>query len=107
MGCRGHIAAASSANARCSWRDSSGPPIATAPGQTVEVQLVVDVTNPGRGVTGRNALRSDSALAERYAKLNRDRAARYGDDREAYTDAKRAFVQTVINNRKDGFGVGE
>jgi len=55
----------------------------------------------------RNALRSDSALAERYAKLKRDLAARYGDDREAYTDAKRAFVQTVINNRKDGFGVGE
>ncbi len=55
----------------------------------------------------RNAVRSDSALAERYAKLKRDLAARYGDDREAYTDAKRAFVQTVINNRKDGFGVGE
>jgi len=54
----------------------------------------------------RNALRSDSALAERYAKLKMDLAARYGDDREAYTDAKRAFVQTVINNRKDGFGVG-
>ena len=55
----------------------------------------------------RNALRSDSALAERYAELKRDLAARHGDDREAYTDAKRAFVQTVINNRKDGFGVGE
>ncbi len=48
-----------------------------------------------------------SRRALRETRLERDLAARYGDDREAYTDAKRAFVQTVINNRKDGFGVGE
>ncbi len=65
-----------------------------------------DSSRWGDQLAFRNAVHADSALAQRYAKLKRDLAARYGDDREAYTDAKRAFVQTVINNNEDGFGVG-
>lgn len=61
----------------------------------------------GQQLAFRDALRADSVLAERYATLKRDLAARYGDDREAYSDAKQAFVHTVINNNKDGFRVGE
>ncbi|MDQ2851335.1 MAG: GrpB family protein [Actinomycetota bacterium] len=61
----------------------------------------------GQQLAFRDALRADSALAARYARLKRDLAARHGDDREAYTDAKHAFVQTVINNEKDGFGCAD
>lgn len=44
----------------------------------------------------RDALRQDRALAERYAALKTDLAARHPDDREAYTDAKADFVRTVV-----------
>ena len=40
----------------------------------------------------RDRLRSDSALAERYATLKRELAARFGEDRDAYTAAKASFV---------------
>ncbi len=43
----------------------------------------------------RDALRSDAALAARYAALKTELAARHPSDREAYTDAKAAFVQAA------------
>jgi GrpB-like predicted nucleotidyltransferase (UPF0157 family) len=44
----------------------------------------------------RDALRSDSGLAERYAELKLRLASRYRHDREAYTEGKAGFVMTVL-----------
>jgi GrpB-like predicted nucleotidyltransferase (UPF0157 family) len=44
----------------------------------------------------RDALRSDSRLAERYAELKRHLAKRYRNDREAYTEGKADFVAAVL-----------
>lgn len=44
----------------------------------------------------RDALRADPALAGRYAALKRDLAARFRDDREAYTQHKEPFVLEVL-----------
>ncbi|WP_434632586.1 GrpB family protein [Chromobacterium sp. CV08] len=44
----------------------------------------------------RDALRADSHLAERYADLKRKLAQNHGDDRAAYTDAKSAFIASVL-----------
>ena len=44
----------------------------------------------------RDALRSDSGLAVRYAELKLHLASRYRHDREAYTEGKADFVMTVL-----------
>ena len=44
----------------------------------------------------RDALRSDSKLAERYAELKLHLAKRYRYDREAYTEGKADFVTAVL-----------
>jgi GrpB-like predicted nucleotidyltransferase (UPF0157 family) len=44
----------------------------------------------------RDALRSDSRLRSEYATLKRRLATEVGDDREAYTDGKEAFVRRVL-----------
>jgi GrpB-like predicted nucleotidyltransferase (UPF0157 family) len=44
----------------------------------------------------RDALRSDSKLAERYAELKLRLARRYRHDREAYTEGKTDFVTAVL-----------
>jgi GrpB-like predicted nucleotidyltransferase (UPF0157 family) len=44
----------------------------------------------------RDALRSDSGLAERYAELKLHLARRYRHDREAYTEGKTGFVMSVL-----------
>jgi GrpB-like predicted nucleotidyltransferase (UPF0157 family) len=44
----------------------------------------------------RDALRSDPALAAEYAALKQELAARFPDDRSAYTDGKSAFVARVL-----------
>jgi HAD superfamily hydrolase (TIGR01549 family) len=45
----------------------------------------------------RDRLRGDPGIAAEYASLKRDLADRFGNDREAYTDAKIAFVQAVLS----------
>jgi GrpB-like predicted nucleotidyltransferase (UPF0157 family) len=55
----------------------------------------------------RDALRSDPALAERYALLKAELAARHPDDREAYTRTKGEFIRAVLARpqlRLDGQG---
>lgn len=44
----------------------------------------------------RDALRADPRLRDAYADLKRRLAAEHGDDREAYTQAKTAFVRAVL-----------
>lgn len=46
----------------------------------------------------RDALRSQPELAERYALLKSQLAARHTNDREAYTDAKAEFVRSVLRD---------
>ena len=44
----------------------------------------------------RDRLRSNAALAQSYALLKAELAARFEHDREAYTDAKSEFVASVL-----------
>jgi GrpB-like predicted nucleotidyltransferase (UPF0157 family) len=44
----------------------------------------------------RDSLRADPRTAGEYAILKRGLAARFRDDREAYTDAKAAFIREVL-----------
>ena len=44
----------------------------------------------------RDLLRSDPDLADRYAALKRQLAERHREDREAYTDAKGAFIGAAL-----------
>ena len=44
----------------------------------------------------RDALRASAELARRYADLKRELASRFRRDREAYTEAKSAFVASVL-----------
>jgi GrpB-like predicted nucleotidyltransferase (UPF0157 family) len=46
----------------------------------------------------RDALRADRGLAAEYGALKIRLAARFGGDREAYTDAKAPFIRTVLQN---------
>ena len=48
----------------------------------------------------RDALRADGSLATAYAQLKRELAVRYRHDRDAYTEAKTAFVQEVVNRAR-------
>jgi GrpB-like predicted nucleotidyltransferase (UPF0157 family) len=45
----------------------------------------------------RDALRSDSALADQYAELKRRLSGTFGADRAGYTDAKAPFIKQVIH----------
>jgi len=44
----------------------------------------------------REALRADSELASEYQRVKLELAARFGFDREGYTDAKGPFIQAVL-----------
>ena len=46
----------------------------------------------------RDLLRSDARLAARYAALKADLAATFARDREACTDAKAAFVLSLVGD---------
>jgi GrpB-like predicted nucleotidyltransferase (UPF0157 family) len=49
-------------------------------------------------LTFRDRLREDPELSERYAVLKRELASRYREDREAYTEAKSAFIAAALAN---------
>jgi GrpB-like predicted nucleotidyltransferase (UPF0157 family)/L-amino acid N-acyltransferase YncA len=46
----------------------------------------------------RDRLRADPEVARRYAALKRELAERHRHDREAYTDAKSAFIEAVLRD---------
>jgi GrpB-like predicted nucleotidyltransferase (UPF0157 family) len=52
----------------------------------------------------RDHLRAYPEDAQRYAKLKRDLAARYPDDRNAYTEGKSPFVAAVLRRASRGSG---
>ena len=45
----------------------------------------------------RDRLRADAVVAEAYATLKRELAARFGEDRDAYTEAKTEFIRGVLD----------
>lgn len=47
----------------------------------------------------RDALRADVDLRQRYAALKQTLAVRHADDREAYSNAKSAFVRAALDGR--------
>jgi GrpB-like predicted nucleotidyltransferase (UPF0157 family) len=49
-----------------------------------------------RQISFRDYLRTHPADARRYASLKRERAREFGDDREAYTQAKSEFIGDIV-----------
>jgi GrpB-like predicted nucleotidyltransferase (UPF0157 family) len=65
----------------------------TAAHRTHHLHLVDDREELDRRLRFRDRLRADPALAAEYATLKRALAERYREDREAYTNAKAAFIE--------------
>jgi GrpB-like predicted nucleotidyltransferase (UPF0157 family) len=65
----------------------------TAAHRTHHLHLVDELGELERRLRFRDRLRADPVLADEYAALKRALAARYRDDREAYTEAKSEFVR--------------
>lgn len=61
--------------------------------------LVEGAAELNRHLAFRDALRSSTALRDEYSRLKRDLAARYLNDRSAYTQAKSAFIETALSHR--------
>jgi GrpB-like predicted nucleotidyltransferase (UPF0157 family) len=49
----------------------------------------------------RDRLRSDENVAKAYAKLKRELADRFPNDRVAYTDAKDQFIATALSHKNE------
>lgn len=65
--------------------------------RTHHLHLVpVDAPRYRAELTFRNRLRADPRLLTDYAALKRDLAERHRDDREAYTNAKGAFIRAAL-----------
>jgi GrpB-like predicted nucleotidyltransferase (UPF0157 family) len=62
--------------------------------RTHHLHLVDDQHELDRRLSFRDRLRADPQLARNYAALKRQLAGRFASDREAYTEAKRQFIQT-------------
>ncbi len=62
--------------------------------RTHHLHLVDEEHELGRHLRFRDRLRADPVLAREYAALKRRLAGRFANDREAYTEAKRQFIQT-------------
>ena len=76
------------------WRDGR---------RTHHLHIVVRGSAPWNDrLAFRDALRHDSALADRYAKLKTELAATHRADREAYTEAKAEFVRETVRRQRRG-----
>lgn len=62
--------------------------------RTHHLHLVDQQHELDRHLRFRDRLRTDPQLAREYAALKRRLAGRFANDREAYTEAKRQFIQT-------------
>lgn len=61
--------------------------------RTHHLHLVDERGELDRHLRFRDRLRADSSLRHEYARLKRDLAERFGSDREAYSEAKSAFIR--------------
>jgi GrpB-like predicted nucleotidyltransferase (UPF0157 family) len=55
----------------------------------------------GRHLLFRDYLRVHPEVAEEYARLNYELSGRFGEDREAYTDAKTHFISEVVRRAQE------
>jgi GrpB-like predicted nucleotidyltransferase (UPF0157 family) len=55
-----------------------------------------------RHIAFRDALRGDAQLAQQYWRLKQRLAARFPNDRAAYTDAKSEFIREVLQGSRPG-----
>jgi GrpB-like predicted nucleotidyltransferase (UPF0157 family) len=75
----------------------------TAAHRTHHLHLVDERTELARHLRFRDRLRASATLRDEYARLKRELAERIGDDREAYTEAKSAFIERVAMDTQDEF----
>lgn len=103
----GHLAVPSlEAGGYSYWRDNPDtrklflvkglPP---APQRTHHLHIYADRAELDRHVAFREHLRSDPSARQAYEALKRQLAAQYRDDREAYTEGKSAFIETLVAPR--------
>lgn len=69
----------------------------SAPRRTHHLHIMEPGPAALRHIAFRDHLRADRADAARYAALKTDLAARFADDREAYTEAKGTFVAGILD----------
>jgi GrpB-like predicted nucleotidyltransferase (UPF0157 family) len=67
----------------------------TAVHRTHHLYLVDERAELARHLRFRDLLRASATLRDEYARLKRELAERIGDDREAYSEAKSAFIDRV------------
>lgn len=69
-----------------------------SPAQRTHHLHIVPIGSPlwNERIAFRNALRSNPVLAGDYARLKRQLAKQYRDDREAYTEAKTPFIRAAL-----------
>lgn len=68
----------------------------SAPLRTHHLHIVADRARMDRHLRFRDALRANASIRKSYQALKADLAVRYRTDREAYTDAKAAFIAEVL-----------
>ena len=71
--------------------------------RTHHLHLVDERAELDRHLRFRDQLRSSATLRDRYTRLKRELAERIGDDREAYSEAKSAFIQRVEADTREEF----
>jgi GrpB-like predicted nucleotidyltransferase (UPF0157 family) len=81
------------------WAGVPGHEVFGKGGPRTHLIHVVPLHGPAwdRMIRFRDALRQDASLADRYGQLKRQLAARYPDDRSAYTDEKSGFIARVLD----------
>ena len=67
----------------------------TAAHRTHHLHLVDDQADLGRHLRFRDRLRASATVADEYTRLKRELAGSFGNDREAYSEAKSAFIRRV------------
>jgi GrpB-like predicted nucleotidyltransferase (UPF0157 family) len=75
----------------------------TAAHRTHHLHLVDEREELARHLRFRDRLRASATLRDEYARLKHELAERTGGDREAYTEAKSAFVERVATDPQDEF----
>jgi GrpB-like predicted nucleotidyltransferase (UPF0157 family) len=75
----------------------------TAAHRTHHLHLVDEPTELARHLRFRDRLRTSATLRDEYARLKRALAERFGDDREAYSEAKSPFIKRVEEAARDEF----
>jgi GrpB-like predicted nucleotidyltransferase (UPF0157 family) len=75
----------------------------TAAHRTHHLHLVDEQAELARHLHFRDRLRTSASLRDEYARLKREIADRIGDDREAYSEAKSAFIERVEADARNEF----